>query len=165
MAGVESLLREHPREGTAELARSPEMLQDDAHECRELRLLATARTEGPDLTPELAAEAERLVGGHGVTPAERLGLARDSSPELLRAGALSCLHRWRAMTENPLTSRRTAESCEVVARSCEAILAGRQDGPGPFPVAYPGLGPEPGPGSGQETDDPPLARRDQVHAP
>jgi hypothetical protein len=162
MAGVESLLREHPRQGTAELARSLEMLQDNAHEFRELRLLATARTEGLDLAPELAAEAERLVGGHGVTPAERLGLARDSSPDVLRAGALSCLHRWRAMTENPLTSRRAAESCEIVARSCEAILAGGQDGSGPFPVAHLGLGPEPGPGSGQQTDGPPRTRRNQL---
>lgn len=162
MAGVESLLREHPREGTAELARSLERLQDNAHEFRELRLLATARTEGLGLTRELAAEAERLVGGQGVTPAERLGLDQDSTPDMLRAGARSCLHRWRAMTENPLTSRRTAEVCHVVARSCEAILAGGQEGSGPLPVVHRGLGPEPGPGSGQEADDPRHARRDQL---
>lgn len=162
MAGIETLLREHPRTGTAELARSLESLQDSAHEFRELRLLATARTEGLDLTPELTAEAERLVGGQGVTPAERLGLAEDSPSEILRAGALSSLRRWRAMAENPLTSRTTAETCHVVARSCEALLAERRDGSAPPAASHPGLDPEPGRGSRQQADGPRHAGRDQL---
>ncbi|WP_370276028.1 dynamin family protein [Georgenia sp. SYP-B2076] len=123
LVGIEALLRERPRPGTERLAASLERIQASAHEFRELRLLATSRTTGLGLAPGLAEEAERLVGGRGVSPARRLGGPESASAEELRSAALASLGRWRALAENPFTDRATAEVCHVVVRSCEAILA------------------------------------------
>jgi hypothetical protein len=152
LAGVEALLLERPRAGTERVAASLERIQAGAHEFRELRLLATARTTGLDLPKELAAEAERLIGGRGMLPALRLGLPEDTSSETLRAEALACLPRWRTLAENPMTDRTAAEACQIVVRSCEAVLAGLPDDSAPRPTVRLMLGTEPGVGAGQQAD-------------
>jgi hypothetical protein len=123
LVGVEALLRSSPREGTSRLAAALERLQANAHEFRELRLLASLRTTGTSLPPDLAAEAEGLIGGWGAAAHVRLGLEADARPEQLAAGARLCLERWRAVAENPLTARSAQEACRVVIRSCEGIVA------------------------------------------
>ncbi|KAE8762645.1 dynamin family protein [Georgenia thermotolerans] len=123
LVGLEALLRERPRPGTERLAAEVERVQAGAHEFRELRLLATARTSGLPVPAALAAEAERLVGGAGVGAARRLGLGDDAAPGEVREQALAALRRWRALAANPLTDRATAAVCEVVVRSCEALVA------------------------------------------
>ena len=123
LVGVEALLRSSPREGTEELAGSLERLQANAHEFRELRLLATLRTTGVSLKSDLAADAERLVGGLGAATHVRLGLEADATPDELSDEARRCLLRWRALAENPLTERSAIDACRVVIRSCEGVLA------------------------------------------
>ncbi|WP_426987868.1 dynamin family protein [Pseudarthrobacter sp. Y6] len=123
LVGVESLLRTAPREGAGHLAAALERLQANAHEFRELRLLATIRTTGVSLSDELAAEAERLVGGWGAESALRMGLAPDVGPDEVLAEARRCLNRWRTVSENPLTERSAVEACRVVMRSCEGVVA------------------------------------------
>ncbi|MDQ0146145.1 dynamin family protein [Pseudarthrobacter niigatensis] len=123
LAAVESLLAGRPREGTERLAESLERLQANAHEFRELRLLAALRTSGVELAPELAAEAERLIGGLGAEASQRLGVASGTGPEALAAEARGVLARWRRVSENPLTARSAVEVCRVVIRSCEGVLA------------------------------------------
>jgi hypothetical protein len=123
LVGVETLLRNSPREGTGHLAAGLERLQINAHEFRELRLLAILRTTGVTLRHELAAEAERLVGGDGVAAHVRLRLPPEASPEDISAAAHQVLHRWRLVAENPLTDRSALEVCRVVVRSCEGVLA------------------------------------------
>lgn len=123
LAAVADLLHSHPRPGTEHLAASLERLEAGDHEFRELRLLAALRTAGVELAPELAAEAERLVGGHGTGACLRLGLAPGTAPDVLAAEARRCLTRWRRIAENPLTARSAAEACRVVVRSCEGVLA------------------------------------------
>ena len=123
MVGLEALLRTAPREGTGQLAVGLERLQANAHEFRELRLLATIRTTGTSLSDELAEEAERLIGGWGAAPGVRVGLAPDSLPEEILAQARGYLKRWRIVAENPLTDRSAVEVCRVVTRSCEGIVA------------------------------------------
>ena len=123
LAAVEDLLASRPRQGTEQLAASLERLQAGAHEFRELRLLAALRTTGVELTPELAAEAERLIGGQGATASQRLGVAAGSAPEVLAAQARQVLGRWRGVAESPLTARSAVEACRVVIRSCEGVLA------------------------------------------
>lgn len=123
LVGVESLLRSMPREGTGRLAVGLERLQANAHEFRELRLLATIRTTGISLSNELAEEAERLIGGWGAAPGIRVGLALETPPEEILAEARSYLKRWRTIAENPLTERAALEACRVVTRSCEGIVA------------------------------------------
>lgn len=129
LIGVEKLLRERPRPGIAPLEAALERIQSNAHEFRELRLLADARTAGLGLAPADAQEAERLIGGHGVGPARRLGLDEDATDAELRERAMESLHRWRALAANPLTGRSAAGVCQVVQRSCEALLAQLQPAP------------------------------------
>ena len=123
LAAVESLLASRPREGTEHLAAALERLQANAHEFRELQLLAVLRTTGVDLPPELAVEAERLLGGSGAASWVRLGLDSGSGPEMLAAEARRYLARWRGVSESPLTGRPAAEACRVVIRSCEGVVA------------------------------------------
>ncbi|TPV52438.1 GTP-binding protein [Pseudarthrobacter phenanthrenivorans] len=123
LVAVDTLLRSSPREGTGDLAAALERLQVNAHEFRELRLLASLRTSGVALNPELAAEAERLIGGWGAASHVRLGLEPEATPEQLSDEVRSNLARWRALAANPLTDRAALEACRVVIRSCEGILA------------------------------------------
>ncbi|EMY32432.1 GTP-binding protein [Arthrobacter crystallopoietes BAB-32] len=165
LIGVETLLREHPRPGTGQLEAALERIQANAHGFRELRLLAESRTAGLGLTPELAQEAERLVGGRGVGAAERLGLDRAASSGQLRDAALAALQRWRRVAANPLTGRAAAGSCQVVQRSCEAVLAELPQEPdsraqpnrsSERPAAGRFVpGPEPTLGAGQQADQQP----------
>lgn len=123
LVGVETLLRSSPRQEDGQLAASLERLQVNAHEFRELRLLATLRTTGVPLSPELAAEAEGLIGGWGAAPHIRLGLHDDASADDVADEARRFLLRWRAVAENPLTDRAALDACRVVIRSCEGVLA------------------------------------------
>lgn len=123
LVGVETLLRTSPRDGTASLAATLERLQVNAHDLRELRLLATHRTAGIPLSSGLAAEAEGLIGGWGAAQHVRLGLEPGAAPEDLAGEARRFLDRWRAIAENPLTDRAALETCRVVIRSCEGIIA------------------------------------------
>lgn len=153
LAGVESLLRSRPRPGTERLAAAIERIQASAHQFRELGLLAAARTEGLELPAELQADAERLIGGEGVSVTSRLGLSEDASAEEVRASAGNSLRRWRTLAENPMTDRATAEVCEIVARSCEAALTHTLDSAAPRDAAWLALGAEPASGAGQQRDD------------
>lgn len=123
LVGVEALLRTSPREGSGHLGEALERIQANAHEFRELRLLATLRTTGTTLSGELADEAERLIGGAGMAAHLRLGLEPEASPEEVAAAARQLLHRWRRVAENPLTDRSGLDVCRVVVRSCEGVLA------------------------------------------
>jgi hypothetical protein len=137
LIGVEALLRSSPRPGAEKLAATLERLLAGAHEYRELRLLGVLHTSGVALAPALAADAERLIGGSGTTPARRLGLRSDAAAAELRAEAASQLGRWRAVAENPLTDRTSLDLCQTVIRSCEAMLADTARHPGPRALASP----------------------------
>ena len=146
IAGVETLLHQRPHPGTDALAATVERIVAEAHEFRELRLLATAHTSGIALDPELAAEMLRLVGSEGISPAQRLGLHPDAPHTEVRSQALSQVQRWRVRAESPLTDRATAELCRIVVRSCEGILDQTHDGSGARSTTPLLLGAKPGAG-------------------
>ncbi|YCK82868.1 dynamin family protein [Arthrobacter sp. D3-18] len=123
VVGLEALLRSSRRDVALLLEANVEKVRTGAHEFRELKLLATLRTEGLSLTPEQSAEAERLVGGRGSTPPLRLGLDAEASPEQVSEAARNSLNRWRLLAENPLTEPAALDACRVVLRSCEGMLA------------------------------------------
>lgn len=154
LSAVEAILKEHPREDAAHLAATVERIQSGAHEFTELRLLARLRGKDVPLAPQLAADAERLIGGSGIAAAARLGLADTASPQELRSQALGSLHRWRLVSENPLTDRAALEACQVVVRSCEALLAQHhQQASGRPALAGTPTGPEPPGRSGEQAGD------------
>jgi hypothetical protein len=94
-----------------------------AHDLVELELLARLRTPDDPLPPELLEEAERLLGAAGPEPATRLGLPDRSPAEEIRAAAVDAIARWRDRAADPLVGRATADAAELVARSCETVLA------------------------------------------
>jgi hypothetical protein len=152
LIGIETLLRERPHKGNEQLGKSLERIQASAHEFRELRLLAVARTTGLALPPELSTEVERLIGGGGLDSRRRLGLPQEAPVTELRSQALRSLQRWRTRAESPATDRESAEICNIVVRSCEAVLAEaiRSSSRGTTRLV---LSSEPGAGSGDSAGD------------
>ncbi|WP_254431282.1 dynamin family protein [Agromyces sp. Marseille-P2726] len=124
LAALSSLISRRPTAGSSALARAIERLEANAHELRELRLLSAARTTGIGLPDAEAAEAERLIGGRGTSATRRLGLDDDAGDDEVRAAAGAALQRWRAMLGSPLLDRAAVEACQVVIRSCEAVMMG-----------------------------------------
>jgi hypothetical protein len=122
LAALRALLADRPPAAAALIERSIERLESNAHELRELALLSSARTGGLGLGPAESAEAERLIGGAGTAPSDRLGLPADSPVEDVHAAAMAALRRWRALAGSPLLDRAAAEACDVVTRTCEALV-------------------------------------------
>ncbi|TQM38748.1 dynamin family protein [Pseudonocardia cypriaca] len=124
LIALDLVLRREPRPTAAPLVVDVERILAGAHEFAELRLLSDLR--GRVLRPpkDQAGEAERLIGGDGNAPNQRLGLPPDAARDELRAAALDRLTVWRRRAESPLASRAMANAARVVVRSCEGILAG-----------------------------------------
>jgi hypothetical protein len=120
---VDRIVREQPRPEAHQLAGEVERILAGAHEFRELRLLAELRAPDVVLPSEVRCEAERLLGAHGTTTPNRVGLAPDADPEQLRKAVLAALARWQRRAENPLSDRAASDRARVVVRSCEGMLA------------------------------------------
>nr|WP_315267663.1 dynamin family protein [Microbacterium lemovicicum] len=122
---LERLIRDRPRPGTASVHAGIERIRSSSHDLRELDLLALLRTGGPTLLPEDAVEAERIIGGAGTASLSRLGLGESARPSDVDDRVRSLLGHWRALSESPLSDRRTVETCHVVIRSLEGVAAQR----------------------------------------
>ncbi len=118
---LDQVLRRHPV-AAEDLDGEVERLLSGTHAFREARLLNALRAGNLALSSDDAAEAERLLGGHGTDPSSRLGLDAGSDPDALRAAAADALGRWQRRAEHPLTSREGADAARMVARSCEGVL-------------------------------------------
>lgn len=95
----------------------------DTHGFRELALLGKLRSGQVAMTAERSSELSRLVGGSGVAPWIRLGLAADTHPEDLRRGATAAVSLWRARMRHPLADAEVAAAAQVGVRSAEGIVA------------------------------------------
>ncbi|MDG4810684.1 hypothetical protein O7634_28350 [Micromonospora sp. WMMD1120] len=123
LAAVEALVRAEPTRGSAELAGAVEQILTGAHEFRELRLLVALRNTRLGFDAELAAEAQRLVGGDGVGLAARLGVEHEATAQRLWEAASDAQWRWRDRAEDPLLSLAQRRGAQVVVRSCEGMIA------------------------------------------
>ncbi|GAB3179669.1 dynamin family protein [Micromonospora palomenae] len=128
LAAVEALLQAEPGPGTGDLLSAVEQILAGAHEFRELRLLAALRTTRLGFDAELAAEAQRLVGGDGVGLAARLGLEHDAPVQRLWEVAADAQWQWRNRAEDPLLRLSQRRGAQVVVRSCEGMLAELAEG-------------------------------------
>lgn len=70
------------------------------------------------------AAALRLLGGSGMTAAERLGLPADAGPAQLHAAILSEVERWRRRAEHPISPRSVVTVAQDLVRTCELLLQG-----------------------------------------
>jgi hypothetical protein len=124
LLGLRRLLDAEPGPGTDVLAADVERTLRGAHEIVEMRALATLRTGGATLPPELVGEGLALLGDAGAAPRTRLGLPPDSPDDECRARAVQAVDRWRAWAENPLVDHATAVLCRTVVRTCEGMADG-----------------------------------------
>jgi predicted ATPase len=120
LLGLEALLRADPQPNAQELFLDMQHILANAHEFRELRLLAALRTDRSGLPADLVEEAAQLAGGHGTGPVERLGGATTQEELLEVAGG--ALEQWRYHAENPLATRSAQQAAQVVVRSCEGLI-------------------------------------------
>jgi hypothetical protein len=118
LIAVDTVLRNEPRSEARTLQAEVERILVTAQDFRELELLAALTAGRVKLPAELVYEAERLLGRHGTSPAQRLGVDSD---EL--ATALAILQRWQRHAVNPGFHRGQAEAARTVVHSCEGIIA------------------------------------------
>ncbi|MBJ7291175.1 dynamin family protein [Williamsia sp.] len=116
------LARSDSREAT-EIRHAADRMLADVHGFAELRLLGRLRTGAIHLPEHHLDELTRVVGGYGIEPTLRLGLAPDDPAETVRSAALAAVRTWRARATHPLLDRPTALACGVAARSAEGVLA------------------------------------------
>ncbi|CAN5915163.1 50S ribosome-binding GTPase [soil metagenome] len=128
LAVLSAVLTRQPLPGSDDLIAAVEQIATGTHAFAEARLLNALRADTVALDDDAAAEAERLLGGHGDDPASRLGLVGDDEPvhvdaDMAREAANAALTRWRRRAEHPLATRASSEVTTVVMRSCEGIVA------------------------------------------
>ena len=122
LLAADSVIRREPSREARPLLAEVERILASSHEFAEMRLLAAIRSSAVTLPESHHAEAKRLLGADGTTPARRLGLVDETDPGTLRGVALEALDRWRRLSENPVLSRASADAARTVVRSCEGIL-------------------------------------------
>ncbi|OUZ08265.1 hypothetical protein BHE97_13615 [Aeromicrobium sp. PE09-221] len=120
---VHRLLRAHPVQGSDEVVVMADEHMAGAHTFAETRLLGRIAARRLSLSPTLLSELERLVGGRGASPEDRLGVERDgASAEELVESAARHLGRWRELTRNPLLDDETYRAAKIAERSCESLV-------------------------------------------
>ena len=120
---LDRLLRTQPVPPAAHLLADLELLIADAHEFRELRLLAALRSGRVNLPREHGVDARRLLGGSGTSLGERLGMSPEATVEDTWAEADAAAERWRAQAHGQALLPAQRRAAEVVLRSCDMILA------------------------------------------
>ncbi len=123
LVALERVLTAHPADATTRLLDEVGRLLADVHGFQELRMLGRLRSAETGLSAEDLTELQRLIGGFGIDPAQRLGLAADASIEDGREAGLTAVRKWRERAAHPLVDQFTARACRVAARSAEGVLA------------------------------------------
>ncbi|SIR63816.1 dynamin family protein [Williamsia sterculiae] len=123
LVAVERILAQNPSASAGALGDRVRALLADIHGFRELRLLGRLRTGTVPLPREQIRDLTRLVGGHGIDPASRLGVAPDDGADRMRAVALDEVRTWRSRAGHPLLPADAATACLLAARSAEGVLA------------------------------------------
>ncbi|MCP2262428.1 hypothetical protein LX15_006165 [Streptoalloteichus tenebrarius] len=123
LLALELVLEREPHPTAGRLAAELERVVASAHEVRELHALGNLTSGRTALSPELTAEADRLLGGQGTEVAVRLGMAEPPSPADLHAATTNALLRWQRQAENPLLDQHDRGLVATVVRTCEGILA------------------------------------------
>lgn len=109
--------------GDSRLTGAVERILAGTHEFAELRVLSALRS-GTVKVPDLEL-ASRLLGDEGAHPLVRLGLPDGCGPREVGQAAFAALQRWQRHAENPMLTRRAADACRVLIRTCEGLLPRR----------------------------------------
>lgn len=120
---VHRLVRDRPVRQSADLLVMADEHLADAHAFREMQLLGRIVAGRVGLARKQVEELERVIGGRGASPHDRLSVPHGEPPAVLVEQAVAHLRRWRELCDNPLLDRETLEACRIARRSCEAVLA------------------------------------------
>ena len=118
---LDAALRRSPVPERDTLAAAMERLEAGAHEFAEARLLNALRTGQVKVADGDAAE--RLLGAFGADACSRLALAPGASAAEIRDAAMAARALWRRRADNPLAAKGPAVAADVLARTCEGLLA------------------------------------------
>jgi hypothetical protein len=123
LAAVQEIVRAEGCTGAATLQSRIEQVQVGTHAFEELRLLTALRgNEYDELGAERLAELDRLLGGSGHDPANRLGLPEETDPATIRSAALAALERWQRVTHHPMSSRQVVVVATGACRTLEGLI-------------------------------------------
>jgi hypothetical protein len=123
LQGVEAVLGQYEGEGASELLGELERLRASSHEFAEIRLLNDLRRGFIAFPAGLEGDVERILGGSGTKPPDRVGLEPEAPEDEVRAALLEAIDRWRTVQAHPLTSREVSNAAGVLVRTCEGALA------------------------------------------
>lgn len=123
LIALDRILAHYDSADTDALRRATAHMLADVHGFAELRLLGRLRSEKTALPAAEHEDLQRIIGGQGIEPWARLGIAPDDSLDLHRKYAIEAVRRWRTRAAHPLFDRPTAVACTIAARSAEGILA------------------------------------------
>ena len=122
LLAIDALARSAPVAGSDRLLADVERVTAGAHELAELRLLNGLRAGTVRVRDDEVEDLERLIGGSGGSPVERLGLDVGADPDTVRAAAAEAHARWQRRATSPMSTRETAEAAGVAVRTCEGLL-------------------------------------------
>ncbi|WP_433734190.1 dynamin family protein [Nocardia sp. CA-129566] len=120
---LKQVLDTNPAPSTAPLIREVATLLANMHGFHELRLLGRLRCTETALSDDELSDLQRVIGGQGTGPAERLGIEPFAIAGVGQDVALAEISRWRSRAEHPLADQFTASACLVAARSAEGVLS------------------------------------------
>jgi len=123
LLAVADVVRVWARPGSEVLAGEVEAVVSSAHPFNELRVLSGLRAGWVSGKDEVVADLERVIGGAGAAPHQRLRLPPDAGRVDLTTAASDALARWQRRAENPLTNYELSVAARVAVRSCEGMLA------------------------------------------
>lgn len=94
------------------------------HHPEEMMLLATLRSAiPPGLSEMLGQAAERIIGGHGLSAATRLGLGDSAEDAEVRDAVFEQVATWRRLANDPVQDQPVRDTATTVIRSLEGVLA------------------------------------------
>lgn len=121
LLALDQVLRSPAVDGATGLRSEIERVLAAAHGLQELRALAVVRSGTVEARPEQLAELERLLGGGGSAPRQRLDLPADATTEEVRAASIAAIGTWRRRAENPLSSPSLVRAADIAIRTCEGL--------------------------------------------
>jgi replication fork clamp-binding protein CrfC len=122
LVSLRRFVETHPIAATPYIIADIDPLLADTHAFEELRLLSQLRSRPTALTEDEMVSLRRMIGGSGIDPASRLGLAPEALDDGPRA-AFAAAQRWRRRSEHPLNDPFTTRACRAAVRSAEALVA------------------------------------------
>ena len=106
-----------------ELAGTGEEAVASAHPFREPRVLSSLRAGWVTGRQTVLDDLERIIGGSGGAPHDRLRLPPDADTAAVTSAATTALAGWQQRAESPMTGHELAVAARIAVRSCEGILA------------------------------------------